>query len=201
MTSILVVDDHPAVTNMIEQTCAMDGYECYAANSYGEAMQCIDRKYDLVIADIFLDDNKSGRQILSEYLLKHPGGKVLEMTCHQEFLRDNPKCYDKTNGIETLRKIIRDIVMNGTSGGVLVIRLEEKVEEHERYITDLKLSSARHDEQISGLRCDMSEVKLGIKEVIDKVSKSDEYQKTLPLKLIGAIGVIMSIGFALIKFL
>jgi len=65
-TSILVIEDEPAIQELIAFTCAAQGYEVRRADSVGAARDAIDRELpDLVLLDWMLPD-RSGIELLRD---------------------------------------------------------------------------------------------------------------------------------------
>ena len=56
MSKILIIDDEPMMTELLEQHLADSGYGTMTANSAAEAMKLLPRNPDLIILDINMPD-------------------------------------------------------------------------------------------------------------------------------------------------
>ncbi|MCP4105864.1 MAG: PAS domain S-box protein [Desulfobacteraceae bacterium] len=64
--SILVLDDEESSLRLFEHFLVIEGYETFTANNYDSALTAIkENAFDLIIADIFLED-RSGMEFLEE---------------------------------------------------------------------------------------------------------------------------------------
>ncbi len=66
MAAILVVDDHPAVGEMLEAALSMAGHQPCLASTYADARGLLlGRQFDLVVCDVLLP-RKSGFEVCFE---------------------------------------------------------------------------------------------------------------------------------------
>jgi DNA-binding response OmpR family regulator len=80
MTTILVVDDDPIVTNMIEKVLVRAGYKVIRADNGKEALRLYDPKtVGLVLTDLVMPDME-GIELMAEFRRLYSGIKTIAMS-------------------------------------------------------------------------------------------------------------------------
>jgi CheY-like chemotaxis protein len=78
--SILVVDDEPAVRDLVKEVLESGGYEVLTAGNGREAMKCLRRNIvDLVITDLVMPEQE-GIETIRAIRRGQPGMKILAMS-------------------------------------------------------------------------------------------------------------------------
>jgi len=84
---ILVVDDYPELCQVIVTGLTKFGHSVEAVHDYSDAMDLINRQYDVLIVDIYLDeaDHHSGLEVAKQYKARYNKSiKVVVLTAHSE---------------------------------------------------------------------------------------------------------------------
>ncbi len=75
---ILIVDDEPAITDLVGLILSVEGYECCAANSGEEALRRMEQwQPDLVISDVMMPPGMNGVELAKRITDYYPGCAVL----------------------------------------------------------------------------------------------------------------------------
>ena len=86
LSSVLIVDDEPAVRQLMSRWAVSAGMSAHAAGSALEALEILDeRQYDLAIVDINMP-GKDGLWLADEMCREHPGTAVVLATAYTELL-------------------------------------------------------------------------------------------------------------------
>lgn len=79
MTRILIVDDEPALTRLLEQYLVRLGYAVEACGSAAQALELFDRaprEYALVLTDLHLP-GMSGQELITQLLRANPAIRIM----------------------------------------------------------------------------------------------------------------------------
>jgi CheY-like chemotaxis protein len=80
MAVILVMDDHPGIRDMLEETLVGAGHEMFAATNGQEGLHlCKAHPPDLMIIDMFMPE-KDGLETIQELRRKQPDAKVIAIS-------------------------------------------------------------------------------------------------------------------------
>jgi DNA-binding response OmpR family regulator len=80
MALVLVIDDEPAMRNMIERIARTEGHEVVAACDGNEGLAlCVARRPDIVITDIIMPD-REGIETIREMRRAHPSVRIIAVS-------------------------------------------------------------------------------------------------------------------------
>lgn len=105
--SILVVDDDPSISKMLQAIFDLAGYDCVAVSSAKEALKVSEKKeFTIIILDINLDSDITGVDLAVILRKKFPNSKICALTGYTSLFNTiSPavagfdKCFYKPDGI------------------------------------------------------------------------------------------------------
>ena len=79
-SSVIVVDDDPALLKMLQEGLSLEDYECDISSNAAAALTLINKNsYDLMITDVMLSD-MNGFELIKRAKVSNPGMEVIIMT-------------------------------------------------------------------------------------------------------------------------
>lgn len=116
MALILVVDDEPAVCNILRRTLERAGHEVLEAADGEAAMQvCGSRQVDLVITDLFMP-NMDGLQLIVKLREESPGVKIIAIS--GSVYEGRPKFLEIAGRMESVITLTKPFTPDELNGAV-----------------------------------------------------------------------------------
>jgi len=132
MCKILLVDDEPDVRNVIERRLAREGFRVDAAESAAaasEKIQSADPFYDIIIADMVMESEQSGLEVLKAAFARDIFAEVIVLTAYGSV----------ENAVECMKRGAFDYLEKNIPGvdvlDLLVLKIQNAIE-HRRSIVD-----------------------------------------------------------------
>jgi two-component system NtrC family sensor kinase len=115
---ILVVEDEPAVRNLVKSICVRSGYHVLEATSGDEALEIFqrpDHRVDLVLTDMVMPGSTSGKDLADHLRVTNPGLKVIftsgySREADKDFLHEGVNFLHKPYHPPALREMIHKFI-------------------------------------------------------------------------------------------
>ena len=124
---VLVIDDEPAVRNILAQALATSGYFVYLADGNNVVESLDAREYDLIITDLKMLGT-DGLQVLALAKEKSPGARLIVMTGYpsQESMRlcrevGVARYLVKPFAVEEIRQVARNVLESSNSSEEVLV--------------------------------------------------------------------------------
>jgi DNA-binding NtrC family response regulator len=106
----LIVDDDPRVSNFIGELFQERGVVVDIANTYDGAIELLKNTYNILFVDYFLDNNKTGKDIIEKYGEAKRDFESIIFTGKSEKIDPVYRMLDKMVGYDRVKEAIKDII-------------------------------------------------------------------------------------------
>jgi DNA-binding NtrC family response regulator len=125
----LIVDDDPRVSNFIGELFQEKGVVIDIANTYDSAIKLFNNSYNILFVDYFLDNNKTGKDIIEKYSELKCGFESIIFTGKAEKIDPVYRMLDKMVGYDKVKEAIFDIIEKAKNKIKEPVIMQHRVEE------------------------------------------------------------------------